>query len=97
MTLADKTLVCRECGAEFLFTVGEQEFYREKGFLHEPTRCPGCRSARRAGGGMSSGPRRMHPVVCAECGAQTEVPFEPRGDRPVYCRTCFENRRARGA
>ena len=96
MTLADKTLVCRECGGEFLFTIGEQEFYSGKGFLHEPSRCPSCRSARRAGGGSGSGPRQMHPVICAECGAQTEVPFEPRGDKPVYCRTCFETRRARG-
>ena len=41
----DKTLVCRDCGAEFVFTAGEQEFYAEKGFQNEPTRCKECRAA----------------------------------------------------
>lgn len=35
----DKTLVCKDCGNEFVFTAGEQEFYAEKGFQNEPTRC----------------------------------------------------------
>lgn len=38
--MEDKTLVCKDCGAEFVFTVGEQEFYKEKGFENEPVRCP---------------------------------------------------------
>lgn len=46
--MADKTLVCKDCGAEFVFTEGEQEFYKEKGFTNEPTRCPDCRKARKA-------------------------------------------------
>jgi CxxC-x17-CxxC domain-containing protein len=41
------------------------------------------------GGGYSSGPRTMYPATCANCGKETEVPFQPRGDRPVYCRDCF--------
>lgn len=45
--LQDKTLVCKDCGAEFIFTVGEQEFYAEKGFTNEPQRCPECRKARK--------------------------------------------------
>ena len=45
--MADKTIVCRDCGKEFIFTEGEQEFYKEKGFEHEPTRCPECRKARK--------------------------------------------------
>lgn len=45
--MADKKLVCRDCGAEFVFTEGEQEFYKEKGFTNEPTRCPDCRKARK--------------------------------------------------
>jgi DNA replicative helicase MCM subunit Mcm2 (Cdc46/Mcm family) len=45
---SDKTLVCKDCGAEFVFTAGEQEFYAEKGFQNEPTRCKACRSARKA-------------------------------------------------
>ena len=93
MTFADKPLKCRECGADFVFTVGEQAFYAEKGLLNEPQRCPACRANRRrerAGGN----PRIMHPVICAECGAETTVPFVPRNDRPVYCSQCYERMRA---
>lgn len=97
MAFADKTLICRDCGKEFVFSAGEQEFFREKGFAHDPTRCPECRAARRgnprSGGSDNPRPRRMYSVICADCGAQTEVPFEPRGDRPVYCRDCFEKHR----
>ena len=39
------------------------------------------------------GPRKMHKAVCAECKQECEVPFKPSGDRPVYCKTCFEKRR----
>ena len=97
---ADRVLVCRECSREFMFSAGEQQFYQLKGLVNEPGRCPDCRAARKAslggGGGMlDAGPRReMHPVVCAECGADTLVPFLPRGDRPVYCSPCFERVRA---
>ena len=45
--MEDKKMVCKDCGAEFIFTVGEQEFYKEKGFENEPTRCADCRSARK--------------------------------------------------
>ncbi len=86
----DKTLVCKDCGAEFVFTAGEQEFYAEKGFQNEPTRCKACRQARKA----NRAPREMHEVVCAACGKVTQVPFEPRGDRPVYCSECFAAQRA---
>ena len=43
----DKTLVCKDCGAEFVFTAGEQEFYAEKGFVNEPKRCKSCRDAKK--------------------------------------------------
>lgn len=46
------------------------------------------------GGGYSSGPRQMYPATCSQCGRATEVPFEPRLDKPVYCRECFQERRA---
>jgi len=46
-TMADKTLTCKDCGAEFIFTEGEQAFYKEKGFENEPQRCPECRRARK--------------------------------------------------
>ncbi len=103
MSLVDKTLRCRECGRDFVFTAGEQEFYQLKGLLNEPARCPECRALRktqRMGPDGSSGrdgsraAREMHPAVCAECGAQTLVPFLPRGDKPVYCSTCFDRVRA---
>jgi len=89
----DKTLTCKECGREFVFTAGEQEFYAEKGFQNEPGRCPDCRASRRANKG-SRGPREMHKAICSECGVETEVPFQPSGERPVYCNDCFRNKRA---
>ena len=88
----DKTLICRECGAEFIFTASEQDFYAQKGFQNEPGRCPNCRAQRRASGG-GRGERQMYDVICDGCGAPTQVPFQPRGDRPVYCRDCFDRQR----
>ena len=95
MEYTDKTLRCRECGQDFTFTAGEQEFYAQKGLLNEPGRCPTCRAARRAGGGSRGerGPREMHTIVCAECGAEAEVPFLPRNDKPVYCSACYDRMR----
>ena len=45
--MEDKTIICKDCGNEFVFTVGEQEFYKEKGFENDPVRCPDCRRARK--------------------------------------------------
>ena len=88
----DKTLVCRDCGNEFVFTAGEQAFYAEKGFQNEPTRCKGCRDSRKAN--RSNGEaREMYETVCAECGAPTRVPFIPKNDRPIYCSECFAAKR----
>ena len=87
----DKTLVCKECGQEFVFTAGEQEFYAERGFTNEPQRCKACRDARK-GGSRNGAPRQMFDAVCAECGKPCKVPFEPRNDRPVYCSDCFRTR-----
>ncbi|KLU65269.1 hypothetical protein DEAC_c28210 [Desulfosporosinus acididurans] len=94
----DKTLVCRDCGQEFVFSASEQEFYAEKGFTNEPGRCPSCRAARKQqtrgnGGGYGRQQREMFPAVCAECGKETMVPFQPSGDKPVYCRDCFQSQR----
>ena len=88
----DKTLVCKDCGAEFIFTASEQDFYAEKGFQNEPGRCPECRRARKANGNRNSS-REMYNVTCSECGCETQVPFQPRDDRPVYCKACFDARR----
>jgi CxxC-x17-CxxC domain-containing protein len=99
--MQDKTLACKDCGKEFVFSVSEQEFYAEKGFENEPGRCPECRAARkqnrnnRGGGrgfGFGRGEREMFPATCAACGAETQVPFKPSNDRPVYCRDCYSKR-----
>ncbi len=108
----DQTLRCRECGVDFIWTEGEQEFFASRGLTNPPSRCPSCRAARRAaqggssgggsyagaggggggggyGGQRSSAPRQMHEVTCAGCGGIARVPFQPRGDKPVYCSDCF--------
>jgi CxxC-x17-CxxC domain-containing protein len=82
----DKTLVCKECGAEFIFTAGEQEFYAERGFMNEPQRCKPCRDQRK---NALKQPRELFAATCASCGAEAKVPFQPRNDRPVYCSDCF--------
>jgi len=86
----DKTLVCKECGAEFVFTAGEQEFCAAKGFVNEPQRCKACRDKRKNGGHQE---REMFTAVCAGCGKEAKVPFKPRDDRPVYCSECFAKMR----
>ncbi len=96
MDLQDKVLTCRECGKEFLFSAGEQAFYAEKGFQHQPSRCKDCRGTRRAGGqgdGGFSGERQLFPAVCSACGKDTQVPFKPTPGKPVYCRDCYAKRR----
>ncbi len=84
----DKTLICKDCGQEFIFTAGEQAFYAEKEFKNEPVRCKACRDARKAS--RNSAPREMHEAVCASCGKIARVPFIPRDDRPVYCSECYQ-------
>ena len=86
MPFVDKTLVCVDCGEEFIFSAGEQEFYKSRGLLNEPKRCPSCRARRRE---ERRGWRETFKAVCASCGKECEVPFRPRGDRPVYCSECF--------
>jgi len=93
MSFEDKSLQCSDCGATFTFNAEEQEFFASKGYTNEPKRCPACRQARKlernASGDQGYGRRQMFPAVCAECGKETEVPFQPRDDRPVYCRDCY--------
>lgn len=92
----DETLKCRDCGADFLFTARDQEFFAEKGFTNKPVRCKSCRMAKkgeRNDGGDRRPAREMYDAVCAECGAKTQVPFMPKNDRPVYCSNCFTRNR----
>ncbi|HEX9037552.1 MAG TPA: zinc-ribbon domain containing protein [Ktedonobacterales bacterium] len=91
----DKTLRCRDCGQEFTFSAGEQEFYQQRGLLNEPGRCPSCRAAHRSAMAASRasgerGVREMFKTVCAECGSEAQVPFIPKTEKPVYCSSCFE-------
>lgn len=90
----DKTLVCRDCATEFIWSSGEQAFYASKNLMNPPSRCPVCRARARAlrdsGGQATRGHRELFPVVCSRCGVQTQVPFMPRDDRPVYCSSCFD-------
>ena len=94
MSFEDKTIQCSDCGVNFTFSAEEQEFFQSKGYTNEPKRCPSCRQARkteryRDGGSGYRAQRQMYPAVCAECGKDTEVPFEPREGRPVYCSECY--------
>lgn len=108
MSLTDQTLYCRDCNQAFTFTVGEQEFYASRGLMNAPSRCPECRAARKQSdrggqrssyGGNSGGygdrePRQMYSAICANCGNETQVPFQPRGDKPVYCSECYQSQRS---
>jgi CxxC-x17-CxxC domain-containing protein len=94
MSFQDKTIQCSDCGVTFTFSAGEQELFQSRGYTNEPKRCSSCRQARKVERYGSSGSgyrpqRQMFPVRCAECGRDTEVPFEPRGDKPVYCSDCY--------
>lgn len=105
----DKTLKCVECGQEFVYSASEQELHRSLGYQNEPKRCASCREAKRQrrndpggsrGGprmgnsGRAPGPREFFTAVCAECGKEAQLPFKPRGDKPVYCSDCFAKRRS---
>ena len=109
MNFVDKTLTCADCGAEFIFSADDQAYHQEKGFTNEPKRCVSCRAAKRSernGGGYSSGggyggggyggQREMFSVTCSQCGKEAQVPFQPRGDKPVYCSDCFRSQRSSG-
>jgi CxxC-x17-CxxC domain-containing protein len=99
MSFQDKSIQCSDCGATFTFSAGEQEQFASRGYTNEPKRCPSCRQARKAqqygnngnryGNDSYRSRRQMFPVKCSECGKDTEVPFEPRNDRPVYCSDCY--------
>ena len=114
MAYQHKTLTCRDCGAQFTFTEGEQEFYASRGLTNNPSRCPDCRAAHKrargstggysggsgqdrggsySSGGSYGGSREMYEVTCDSCGRPARVPFQPRGDRPVYCSDCFQSQR----
>lgn len=90
MAYEDKKMTCKDCGGEFVWTAGEQEFYAQKGFANAPSRCADCRKKwkdqKRAG-------QTMHKITCAKCGKEGEVPFEPRDPSSVLCADCFREDR----
>src|SRR5205823_6587545 len=101
-TYSDRTLTCAQCGNDFTFTAEDQQYHAERGY-QDPKRCPSCRAERRQsqGGGRSGGSsyggggydrpqRQMYSATCAQCGREARVPFEPRGDRSVYCSDCYQ-------
>jgi len=89
-SLVDRMLRCTDCGADFVFTAGEQYYFRMRNFINDPKHCKACRSIRR-----SEAPRARPEttVTCADCGVSTTVPFKPTNGRPVLCRACFERHR----
>lgn len=89
MGFTDKKITCVDCGKEFVFSAANQEFHASKGFTNDPKRCEGCRQVMRASRGGGNRERKMFSAVCAKCNKQTEIPFEPRLDKPVYCSECY--------
>ncbi len=101
MRFQDKSLQCSDCGNTFTHSVEDQEFYQSKGYTNEPKRCPECRQLRKSerhGNSNNSygyrANRQMFPAVCADCGKETEVPFESHEGRPVYCSDCYRKVRS---
>jgi CxxC-x17-CxxC domain-containing protein len=97
MEYHDKVLKCGECGQEFVFTAGEQMFFADKGFKNEPKRCKDCKAKRVQGSGQGNFQRTETKTTCSQCGKETTVPFRPTQGRPVFCRECFQQRRAMGS
>ncbi|HEX7476064.1 MAG TPA: CxxC-x17-CxxC domain-containing protein [Dehalococcoidales bacterium] len=105
MEFKDLSLTCYDCGAIYTFTAEEQQAFQAKGHNHPPKRCPPCRTARAARRPVQTrereimpiftqpSARHMYPVTCTECGKETQVPFEPRAGRPVYCSDCYHKSR----
>ena len=85
--MQDQTLTCRDCQKQFVWTVKEQEFYQQKGYTNPPARCIDCRRAKKQ---QLRADRQMFQIKCAKCGQEGQVPFQPRGDRPVYCNNCYQ-------
>ena len=96
MEFQDKILNCVDCGAEFVWTAGEQLFFADKNFKNEPKRCKDCKSKRNTRASSPSRDRVETTATCSQCGKDTTVPFKPTQGRPVYCRECFQQRRASG-
>jgi len=99
MEFQDKILSCVDCGAEFVWTAGEQLFFADKNFKNEPKRCKACKAKRanRVAAGPTMNSRVETQTQCSACGKETTVPFRPTQGRPVFCKECFQQRKFAGA
>jgi CxxC-x17-CxxC domain-containing protein len=102
MEFQDKVLKCVDCGADFIFTAGEQLFFHDKQFKNEPKRCKSCKTKRSQALGIphsntSNFQRVETKAICSGCQRETTVPFKPTQGRPVFCRECFQQRRTTAA
>ena len=86
MDFVDRDVKCLDCGAMFVFSAGEQAFFKDKGFVNDPKHCKACKGLRGNAGRQTVETQ----VKCSECGSDTTVPFKPTQDRPVLCRACFD-------
>src|SRR4051812_25425547 len=92
----DTPIVCIDCTNEFIWTAGEQVFFRDKQLQNPPKRCKECKQAKNARlaaitAAQASGVKQRVEVAvnCARCDSQTTVPFYPSQGRPDYCRSSF--------
>ncbi|MGB9123869.1 MAG: zinc-ribbon domain containing protein [Candidatus Angelobacter sp.] len=101
MDFQDKVLKCVDCGADFVFTAGEQLFFHDKQFKNEPKRCKNCKGKRAQALGLPQNGGNYQRVetkaVCSGCQRETTVPFKPTQGRPVFCRECFQQRKTSAA
>lgn len=91
MEFTDRVLKCVDCGAEFVFTAGEQQFFYDKQFKNDPKRCKQCKAKHARGGSRERTETRIN---CSRCGEETTVPFKPTQGRPVLCRSCFQQQKS---
>ena len=98
MAYQDKILTCSNCNGEFIFSAGEQLFFFDKHFINDPRRCKACKTKRlnkkspqASGAQVLSSRRTETAAICANCSAETILPFKPTMNRPVLCRQCFQS------
>lgn len=92
----DITINCVDCGSEFIWSSGEQVFFRDKNLTNPPKRCKDCKKAKNDRinavlTAQKAGIRQRVEVAvhCANCNCYTTVPFYPSQGRPVLCRSCY--------
>ncbi len=94
--LSEQEIVCIDCKNYFVWSIGEQIFFRDKGLTNPPKRCKECKQAKNErlasiAAAQAAGVKQKIEVAvnCAKCDSVTTVPFYPSQGRPVFCRTCY--------